>query len=247
MTDHTEPSHDIPPTTQSGDNGGSAVTNADVSVAALAALYQGEKTDASNIFNTAMAMMGIAVAYLIGAIPFVTSLSHGPMGWLFVLLLPMPLWLVVAFHSLITLNAMSHGISVRILENRLFVLSELTRLVKSEDEKLKSKGERLLRQWVGSAAGDRIMDITQASWIHGVITSVVYGGVFLLVAGFTLYALHSGNNVLNEAAAVASHQCLSIAASASYAFLFVMVLLSWGSGFLILREGGRIVPKEGGI
>lgn len=243
MSTHTEPSHDIPRTTQLDGNGGSAGTNADVSVAALAALYQGEKTDASNIFNTAMAMMGIAVAYLIGAIPFVTSLSHGPMGWLFVLLLPMPLWLVVAFHSLITLNAMSHGISVRILENRLFVLSELTRLVKSKDE----NDEKLLRQWIGSAAGDRIMDITQASFIHDIITSVVYGGVFCLVAGFTLYALHSANNVLNEAAAVASHERLVIVASASYAFLFVMVLLSWGKGFAILREGSRIVPKEGGI
>ena len=34
-------------------------------VIALAALYQGEKTDASYVFNTAMVMMGVAVAYLV--------------------------------------------------------------------------------------------------------------------------------------------------------------------------------------
>jgi hypothetical protein len=47
---------------------------------ALAALYQGEKTDAPYAFNTAMAMTALSVAYLIGAIPFVQSLSRGPSG-----------------------------------------------------------------------------------------------------------------------------------------------------------------------
>src|ERR1700741_2128817 len=88
-------------------------------VTALAALYQGEKTDASYVFNTAMVMMGIAVAYLVGAIPFLDKLSQGvggrPLDWLFLVLLPGPLWLIVAFHSLITVNAMSHGVSVRII------------------------------------------------------------------------------------------------------------------------------------
>src|ERR1039458_2606526 len=104
-------------------------------VTALAALYQGEKTDASYIFNTAMVMMGVAVTYVVGAIPFVGNLSRPPItssalassevAWLFLLLLPIPLWLIAAFHSLITLNAMSHGISVRIIEDELFKASEL--------------------------------------------------------------------------------------------------------------------------
>ena len=38
-------------------------------ISALSALYQGEKADASVIFNTAMAMMGVAGAYLVGAHP----------------------------------------------------------------------------------------------------------------------------------------------------------------------------------
>jgi len=91
----------------------------------LSALYQGEKTDASGIFNTAMAMMGIAVAYLVGAGPFVDGLSHRTLGWLFVLLLPITLWLILAYQSLIALNAMSHGISVRIIANALLRASGL--------------------------------------------------------------------------------------------------------------------------
>ncbi len=122
--------------------------NAD-SVAALGALYQGEKTDASYVFSTAMAMMGIAEAYLVGAIPFVEKLGHEPpepLAWLLLLIIPVPLWLVAAFQSLMTLNAMSHGNSIRIIENALFDASRL----------------RVRRNLVGSAAGDRIMDVREA-------------------------------------------------------------------------------------
>lgn len=119
-------------------------------VTALAALYQGEKTDASYVANSAMAMMGFGVAYLVGAIVFVGNLSHGPIAWLFLLLLPIPLWLIAAFHSLMTLNLMSHGISIRIIEDALFKASELP----------------VERDLVGSAAGDKTMDITQAKAAH---------------------------------------------------------------------------------
>ena len=151
-------------------------------VPALAALYQGEKTDASSVFYTAMAMMGIAVTYLIGAIPSVSNLSHGPIPWLFLLLLPLPVWLIVAFHSLMTLNAMSHGISVRIIEQALFEVSEL----------------RVESDLVGSAAGDKIMDITKSKAAHKLITVVVYGGVFLMVVGFTAYVLYSANLIIKN-------------------------------------------------
>jgi hypothetical protein len=70
------------------------VNNANDSIPALAALYQGEKTDASSIFNTAMAMMAVALAYLVGAVSFVGKLSDGSTPWFFLLLLPFPLWLV---------------------------------------------------------------------------------------------------------------------------------------------------------
>jgi len=200
-------------------------------VTALAALYQGEKTDASYVFNTAMAMMGIAVAYLVAAIPFVDNLSHGPFGWLFLLLLPFPLWLIAAFHSLMTLNAMSHGISVRIIEDALFKASEL----------------RVNRGLVGSAAGDKIMDITQAKAVHKVTTVVVYGGVAFLVIGFTVYALYSANVVLkNNSVALAQVPVVPVVekAIATYSLLLIMVALSWIVGILMINKGRAGIPKR---
>lgn len=193
-------------------------------VPALSALYQGEKTDASYIFNTAMAMMGFAVAYLVGATPFVEKVGNGPYGWAFLLLLPMPLWLIATFHSLITLSAMSHGISVRIIENALFAASEL----------------RVDRDLVGSAAGDKIMDITQSKAAHKIATFVVYGGVTVLIIGFTAYTLYYAWNVMLVRAPVVE------IAIALYSILAVIVALSWLVGLRSIGSVGRDRPLARG-
>jgi hypothetical protein len=188
---------------------------------ALAALYQGEKTDASYIFNTAMALMAIAVAYLVFAIPSVGNLSGGQHAGVFLILLPVPLWLVAAFHSLITLNAMSHGVSVQIIEQQLFDASEL----------------QVRRDLVGSAAGDRIMDINKSKLIHRCTTVFVYAGVAILIVGFTCYAVYSASEVKPAALAVPAHAVW--AAAFSYGLLLLMVGLSWLVGLKMINKGHR--------
>ena len=188
-------------------------------IAALAALYQGEKTDASSLFNTAMAMMGIAVSYVVGAIAFLGNPGHGPMPWPFLLLLPIPLWLIAAFHSLMTLTAMRHGISVRIIEDELFDASDL-------------RADRCL---VGSAAGDKIMDFTQEKVAHKVTTVVVYGGVAVLVIGFTVYALYSAQGIVKD-------NLVWILAIGAYSLLLIMVAASWFVGVRMIKEGRSEIP-----
>ena len=205
------------------DHKGAATFNGvpgDPRIAALAALYQGEKTDASYLFNTAMAMMGIAVSYVVGAIAFLGNPSRGPMPWLFLLLLPIPLWLIVAFHSLMTLNALSHGISVRIIEDALFDASEL----------------QVDRGLVGSAAGDKIMDITQEKVVHKVTTVVVYAGVAGLVIGFTVYALYSAQGIVKD-------DLVWILAIGAYSLLLIMVAASWIVGVRMINKGRSEIPK----
>ncbi len=194
-------------------------------VVALSALYQGEKIDASSVFNTAMAMMGIAVAYLVAATPFVGTLSRDPLAWLFLAILPLPLWLVIAFHSLVTLNAMSHGISVRIVEDALFYLSEVEVVPIPTDRNL-----------VGSAAGDRIMDITQSSPVHKLTTKVVYGGVVFLALGFSVYALLAEYHADQNHRFVISLPAFWVAI-AVYSFLLLMVGRSWFVGFRRIHAG----------
>jgi hypothetical protein len=188
-------------------------------ITALAALYQGEKTDASYVFNTAMAMMGVAVAYIVGAISVIDRFSSGTAGCLFLLLLPLPLWLVAAFHSLMTLTAMSHGISVRVIEDALFKKSEL----------------EVERDLVGSAACDKIMDITRAKAAHVLTTLVVYGGIAFLVIGFTAYALYRAKEVKDNDTLIHA-RALEIAMSVYFLFA-VMVAYSWIEGLRTINKG----------
>ena len=199
-------------------------------VSALSALYQGEKTDASSVFNTAMVMMGAAVAYLLGAVPLLSSLSHGPFPWLFLSLLPFPLWLVMAFHSLITLNAMSHGISVQIIENELFGASGL-------------KARNVKRKLVGSAASDKIMDITQANPAHKVTSYVVYGGVGVLIVGFTIYALYAAIEVVRDDP-VFAHALVVYVAVGGYPILLLLVIFSWIKGLRVINAGRADIPNS---
>jgi hypothetical protein len=195
-------------------------------LAALGALYQGEKTDASYIFNTAMAMMGIAAAYLIGATGFVATNKQGPLPWPFLLLLPMPLW-IIAFHSLITLCAMNHGVSVQAIENELFGASELT----------------VRRDLVGSAAGDRIMDIGVSKPIHRLTTMFVYGGIGTLVLGFTIYVLHSAYAVIRQDPSLVRFHVIWIA-SAVYFVLLVMAGFSWRIGLRDINAGRKEIANR---
>lgn len=203
------------------------IRDPDAALTALAALYQGEKTDSAYIFNTAMALMGIAVAYLVFAIPSVGTLSRTPHGWVFLILLPVPLWLIAAFHSLITLNSMNHGVSVQIIEDQLFDASEL----------------RVRRDLVGSAAGDKIMDISKSKLIHVLTTAFVYIGVAVLIMGFTYYAVYSASEVrgpvVGEAPAV-----IVLAAAITYVLLLLMVGLSWLFGVRMIGNSRHEVSQH---
>lgn len=202
--------------------------NDPIPVTALAALYQGEKTDASYVFNTAMVMMGVAVAYLVAAIPFVDNLSHKQNAELFLVLLPFPLWLIIAFHSLMTLNAMSHGISVRIIEDALFAASGLPCAT---------------REMVGSASGDKVMDITQSKVVHKITTLVVYVGVAFLVVGFTVFALFSASKV-DPDKVVWVHLSVIKIAIATYGLLLILVAWSWIAGICMINKGRNEIPKH---
>jgi hypothetical protein len=184
-------------------------------VNALGALYQAEKTDAAGVFNTAMALMGIGGAYLCVLIASTDKFGVGSLNWLIVLLLPCPLWLIAVFQSLMTLNAMSHGVSVRIIENALFAES----------------GLQVDRDLVGSASGDKIMDITKSRPVHIISTLVVYAGVALLVVGFTAYVLYlSWNKVPN---------IYGVVAIGCYTLLLIIIVLSWAVGLSMIKDADR--------
>jgi hypothetical protein len=186
-------------------------------LSALGVLYQGEKADATGILNVAMAMMGIGAAYIVGAVGFVDEFGSSSFPWLAVLLVPLPLWLIAAFHSLLTLNGMMHGVSVQILEDRLC-------------REARIEGET--RRYVGSKGGDQIMDVRKAKAAHRMATYFVYGGVAGAVVGFTAFVLTS----------VWQHLPLwvMVVAFIVYVGAFLIVGWSWAKGLgLVGRAEGQ--------
>jgi len=179
---------------------------------ALGALYQSEKADASSISNVAMAMMGIAATYVIGAISLVDKYGSDSFPWIVAVLLPAPLWIVAAYHSLIALTGMSRSRSVQTIETALLKLSGIP-----EEE----------RDGIGTKAGDKIMDIQHSKPAHRVATAFVYAGVAMSVVGYTLFAIVRSWEHLGLTA--------RMAAPAFYVLALLIVAASWAVG---LREFG---------
>jgi hypothetical protein len=201
----------------------------DESTSALGAMYQAEKTDATGIFNVAMALMGLGVAYLVGAIGTADKYGTASLPWSAVLLLPLPLWLIAAFNSLMTLNSMSHGVSVQVLEDALYDRTDL---------------HERLRDLVGSRAGDQIMDIRRSSAAHKIATIFVYGGVAASVVLYTAWVLHQAWGQVTD--------WMRVTAVVGYFLAAVLVIASWIAGFSWLDKATRTmnavavtVPADG--
>jgi hypothetical protein len=193
-------------------------------ISALGALYQADKADAASNFNVSMAMMGIGAAYIIGALGYSDKFGSGPLSWTLVMFGAVPLWLIAAFHSLLALNGMMHGLSVQILEDELFFHTNLPTEA---------------RGYTGSRGGDSIMDITKSRMAHKWATAFVYGGVALLVLGFTIYvAIESWSQV---SVPVRWFAVVIYTASAA------TVIFSWSVGFSVLGQGGDVKDSMGTV
>jgi hypothetical protein len=76
------------------------------SVATTAALYQAERSDASAVMSTSLALVGAGAAYLVGTIALWDKFSLLK-EW--IVLLPFPLVCVSAFHSLLVAASVTKG------------------------------------------------------------------------------------------------------------------------------------------
>ena len=188
-------------------------------IRAVGALYQGEKADATGIFNVAMAMMGIAAAYLVGAVGYINNLGATNLGPL-AFLLPAPLWLILAYNSLLTLNSMMHGSSVRILEDQLFSLAAF---------------DPALRGFIGSKGGDRIMDARESHPSHKWATRLAFGGLGVGILAFTIYILWSAWNSV--------HVIIALAIAGVYAIAMAVILWSWKNGDRITHEAYEVAKN----
>lgn len=152
----------------------SSSNDREAEVAALAAIYQGDRADASATLNTSLALIGAGVAYLVGTIALWDKFSVFE-GW--VALLPFPLICVSAFQSLLVASAVVKAHSVLLIEERLKDGARLT---------LPS------RDYIGSLASERVMNVAKAdNWAYMASTIMTYGGIgaIIIILAYTVVIL----------------------------------------------------------
>lgn len=180
------------------------------SVAALVAIYQAERADSAAILSSTLALLGAGVAYAVATIAIVQSLHSA--GWWIVGALPFPLWLVLAYQSLLLGNAAAHERSTRAVEDKLYKISRL-----AKDDRTK----------VGSVAGNIVMNPTKSSRPHAVANYLTFGGLAAIIVAYTVYALiASGHD--------GAHQAIW-AYIAGYVIIGVLVAASWRASFNVVK------------
>lgn len=184
-----------------------------VEVTALAALYQADRADQSQHNTSALTLIAGAVAYL-GLV--VTAWKDVKAAAMWPVLLPVPLWMVAAFHVLIMGAVLTRNQSIRILEVRLHSATKLPMLGVASHE-------------LGGARARQVMDLDRQPILLKVQTLVTYMGIGCVLFGFTAYAVwntwhHHGWDTQ-----------VRIAAGA-YSIAAALVLAAWIRILLYLEE-----------
>jgi hypothetical protein len=181
----------------------------------LVALYGADRAEAASTLSVAFALLGLAVAYVTGTLAF-AELTFRQFGWLSVLV-PFPLWIIAAFHSLLTTSAMVRSVSIRALERKL---------------QAKTSFKDLPPGLIGMEASEKILNIKEAKRPHQLATGLAYGGIVLIFAFYTLYFLVRAPGLGSVGRVVAFGLYVAIA---------VVVWTSWRAGFEVYNRNARVL------
>lgn len=176
-------------------------------VPALAAIYQADRAENASTLGVVLAMLGAGIGYLTATLAFSAEIFAG-IGWVAVFI-PVPLWVIAAYHSLLAVTAMVRSLSVRRLE------AELVRATAV------APAERVA---IGMTAAERILNVTDAAVPHRVATGIAYGGIGLLVVGYTAYMVAQDDFLDGLAKGIAY---------GGYTVVALLVAWSWTAGFAL--------------
>ncbi|MET7945775.1 hypothetical protein [Micromonospora sp. NPDC005324] len=181
-------------------------------VAALGSLYEAERTDGAASQSTVLALLAAGVAYISASSTFSEDI-FARLGWAAVFV-PIPVWIIAAFQSLIVVTAMIRSLSVRALEYKLFRHTSFT------PEESEGMGLRAL---------ERVMNLgdEKGKWPHKLANVFSYAATLILAIGYTIYLVSQAPGL---------PVCARVAVFAFYALVLGLVLASWRSGGKLYEE-----------
>ncbi len=179
--------------------------------AALIAIYQTDQARISAVGSVTLTMLGAGITYLVATAPFARSLAEKlakqfpQSDWVpgtFLASLPLLLFIIAAYHSLLTLEAIFRTVSARAIEVELVSTAGLDR-----------KKARF-----GAGASDHVLDLRQQPIPFKLATGIAYGGIILIVAVYAVAMLIMSVHYIHEAVWIPI---------AIYSILTVLIAQSW--------------------
>ena len=169
-------------------------------VAALAAIYTADRTDHTVSINNSIALLAAGVGYATATLAFFDRITEA-VAPLVLTLLPLPMWMVALYHTLLTSASMSRSVSIRTVESALLAKTTIPTQAASH---------------IGHSAVEQTLNLFHARWPHKIASMVAYGGVGFVAAAYTGYVLSQDVRL----------PCAGIVAGAG-GYLFLAALLVW--------------------
>jgi hypothetical protein len=137
-------------------------------------MYGAIKSENEATQNVALALVGVGATYVVATLAFAEKFGK-EVPWPIVAALPTALWVIAAYHSILTITTMLNALSIQVLEAKLKDWSGLDTAVQNA---------------IGQSSNEKLVNITVARWPHKLAIVVTFAGVALLIVGYTAYALY---------------------------------------------------------
>lgn len=184
------------------------------SVHAITALFEAERTEVQSILGHALSLISILVAYstVVGA-AWATRPNTVPHA--LVPVVPIPVWLVIAWHSQLNSRVYAHNQAIVVLEQKLLDHIPSIRYP--------------TRLWLGHTSGRLVNEIPillkEKRYAIAAASIITYGGLLAIVLALTTASIVVPIFVNHD------WQQLACAMSVVYAVLFVVLAASYRSTF----------------
>jgi hypothetical protein len=186
----------------------------DDSVPAIAALFEAERQEVQNILGHSLSLISILVAYstVVGAV-WATRPDTVPHA--LVPVVPIPAWLVIAWHSQLNSRVYAHNQVIVILEQKL--LDHIPSVTYPT------------RLWLGHTSGRLVNEIPillkEKRYAIAAASIITYGGFLAMVLGLTIASIMVPIFVNHD------WQPLAGAMAVVYAILLILLAASYKSTF----------------
>jgi hypothetical protein len=187
---------------------------AEDSVPAIAALFEAERSEVQSILGHALQLVSILVAYstVVGAV-WATRPDTVPHA--LVPVVPIPLWMVIAWHSQLNSRVFAHNQAIVVLEQKL--LDHIPSITYPT------------RLWIGHTSGRLVNEIPillkEKRYAIAAASIITYGGLLSIVLALTIASVVVPIFVNHD------WQELAWAMSVVYVAVFVLLAASYKSTF----------------